>query len=133
MHGRKFFQALFALRCKSEMPAAAVGLADLASNEFSLDQSIDNVDGGMMFYLEPLAELGNGQSIRRRKSFNGEERFILFRVQVAVRAEKVFAEAKKFSKQITKLSESGIVLGVEIRHGRFKCRREAGYYFSLYI
>ena len=62
------------------MALATIRLARFAGNESPFHQPINNVDRGMMFYLKPLTQLGDGQPFRRGRSFNCQERFVLLGV-----------------------------------------------------
>ena len=112
MYARELFNKLFAFGGKSEMPPPAVDLGGFAGNQFSFDQTIDNVDGGMVFYLEPLAQLRDRQASGGRKSFDGEQGFILLGIHIAVGPKKIFAEAEKLAEQVPELGEGVVIVGI---------------------
>jgi hypothetical protein len=57
--GGEFLNQPLALGRKFDMSLSSIGLASRARDQFSLDQTIDDVDGRMVFDLKSLAELGN--------------------------------------------------------------------------
>jgi hypothetical protein len=57
MCGREFVDGFFSLGGELNMPASSVVGGCLSTNELLRDQPIDNVNGGMMSDLKPLAQL----------------------------------------------------------------------------
>ena len=83
MEGREFLNQLFAFGSQLQMTFAAVLLSRGAANQFSFDEPIHNVHGGMMFDLKTLAELRDGE-VFSRKGFDCEKRFVLLGVKTGL-------------------------------------------------
>ena len=69
-----------------------------------------------MLYLKALTELRDRQSIRRRESFNGQQCFVLLRIERGVGPKEVSTEAEKFAQEIAKLGQGFEVVGAEMAH-----------------
>src|SRR5258708_39983550 len=144
MHTRKLFNQLLAFGSESNVSLAPIGLAGFARNQFPFGQAIDNVNGGVVFYLKALAQLRDGRALRRCESFDREERFVLLRIRTCGCAKEIFAEAEKFAEQVTKLGQCFIIVRVQMCHGESEVGRHrtqyrssihwhAGYCLSLYL
>ena len=93
MHGSQLLDQRFAFSRELKMALAPIALTWLSAKKFSLNQTIDNVNGRVMLDLKTLAELRNCCALGSAEGFDGEEGFILLRVEAGLGAEVLFTKA----------------------------------------
>ena len=83
----------------------------LPANEAKLFQLVHQSNGGVMFHLEPLAEVADREVPVARKRFQRQERFVLLGRQVRLCRESALAEAKKLAQRVTERGERIVIVG----------------------
>ena len=93
------------------MALAAVAPAWLAPDQLSFNQSINDVDRGMMFDLKAFAQLQNSQAFSG-ESFDGQQGLVLFWIETCFFPKQILAEAEEFSAKISELGQSFVIVGL---------------------
>ena len=100
----------------------------LAADEAKFFQFVHQADGRVMFYLQALAEISNGEPVALGEGSDGEERFVLLGSQVRLQGQGALAEAEKLAQRIAERGERVVVVGMQLG-----CHAEYNYRTVIFL
>jgi len=101
-------------RCQTDENMAAIGNPLVSANKPKARQFVDQTNGGVMFDLQPFAELADGEAGGTGERLHCQKRFVLLGCQIRLGRQSAFAETKEFSQGVPERSEGVVILGMQL-------------------
>ena len=101
--------------CQLNVNMTPIGGPAFSSDQFSVNELVGQADGGVMFDLEPFAQLADEKTLFAREGFQREQGFVLLRSEMRFDGKIFLTEPEEFPEAVT---ESGQVLIIWFDGGR---------------